>query len=147
MRRISGSSTALPSRHLLAEHPHNCLWVTVNDGQQDAGGAIWNTASLFPFLHGTRVETESVRKFLATQLHALPYRKNMLCRRIVDNAARQIYFAAHVGKNLAQGRLYLLTRLGSFRRHRFLSSFLIAATSRDRALLSAAVRSSRSAFA
>ena len=75
-------------RHLLAEHPHNRLWVTVNHGQQDAGGAIWNTASLFPFLHGTHVETESVRKFLATQLHALPYRKNMLCRRIVDDAAR-----------------------------------------------------------
>ena len=67
---------------------HNRLWVTVNHGQQDAGGAIWNTASLFPFLHGTHVETESVRKFLATQLHALPYRKNMLCRRIVDDAAR-----------------------------------------------------------
>ena len=73
MRSISGSSTALPSRHLLAEYPHNRLWVTVNDGQQDAGGAIWNTASLFPFLHGTRVETESVRKFLATQLHVAPH--------------------------------------------------------------------------
>ena len=52
----SGSSTASPFRHLLAEHPHNRLWVTVNDGQQDASGAIWNTASLFPFFHGTRVE-------------------------------------------------------------------------------------------
>ena len=26
-------------RHLLAEHPYNRLWATVNDGQQDAGGA------------------------------------------------------------------------------------------------------------
>ena len=78
MRRISGSSTAWPSRHLLAEHLHNRLWVTVNDGQHDA--------------------------------------------------AMQIYFAAHMGKNLAQGRPYLLTHLGSFRRHRLIASFLIAAT-------------------
>ena len=78
---------ALPSGHLLAEHPHDRLGVTVNDGQQDACGAIWNTTSLFPILHGPRIETESVRKLLTTQFHTLPNGKNMLCGGIVNNAA------------------------------------------------------------
>ena len=107
-----------PFRHSLAERTHDGLGVTVDDGQQNAGGAIWNTAPLLPILHGTRVKTESVRELLATQLHALPYRKNMLCGGIVDNAARQIHFATHMGKNLAQGRLYLSAHLGSFLGHR-----------------------------
>ena len=83
----SCNTTALPPRPLLAEHAHDRLGVTVNDGQQDAGGAVWNTTPLFPILHGTRIETESVRELLATQLHTLPNRKNTLCGRIVDNAA------------------------------------------------------------
>ena len=110
--KIPLQNRRLPLRHSLAEHTHDGLGIAVDDGQQDAGGAIWNTAALFPIQHGARVETESVRELLATQLHTLPYRKNMLCRRIVDNAARQSYFAAHMGKNLTQGCLYFLTHLG-----------------------------------
>lgn len=64
--------------------------------------AVWNMAPPFPILHGTLVETESVRELLASQFHALPKHQNVLYSGIVDNnMARQFYFAAHLGKNLA----------------------------------------------
>ena len=100
------------------------LGVTGDNSQQNAGSAIWNTASLFPVLHGTDIETESIRELLATQLHALAQRKNVLCGRIIDNLARQNRLAAHVGKNLAQGCFHFASYLGSFRCHR-LVYFLI----------------------
>ena len=55
-------------------------------------------------------------------------------RGIVYYAAGQIHFPANMGENLLQGSFDLLTCPGSFRRHQFDSSFLIAATSRDLAL-------------
>ena len=61
----------------------------------------------------------------------------MLCGGIVDNAARQSHFAAHMGK--PRPRLPLPPDLPrSFRRHRLVSSFLIAATSRNMVFESAA---------
>ena len=134
-------------RHLLAERAHDRLWVAVNNGQQNTGGAVWHPAPLFPILQRTRIEAKPVRELLATQLHTFPQRQNVFCSGIVNNAARKSDFAAHVCKNLAQGCFYLSTHLGSFRCHLFASSFLIAATSRDRTFRSAGVKSSRSALA
>ncbi len=101
------------------ERTHDRLWVALDDGQQNSGGAVWNTTPLFPILHGTRIETETVRKFLSTQLHSLPHRENPFSGGIVYYAARQIHFAANMGENLLQGSFDLQTHRGSFRRHLF----------------------------
>ena len=129
-----------------AERTHDRFGVAFDDSQQNAGGAVRYATSLFPILHGTRIETETVRKFLPAQLHSLPQCENPFRPGIVYYAAGQVHFPANMGENLLQGSFDLLTCPGSFRRHQF-DSFLIAATSREKALRSAAVRSSRSALA
>ena len=61
----------------LAEHTHDGLRVAVDDSQQDAASAIWNTAPLFSILYGTRVEAEAVRKLLATVSVEWPNESNV----------------------------------------------------------------------
>ena len=76
-------------RHLLAERAHDRLWVVVNNGQQNRGGAVWHPAPMFPILQRTCIEAKPVRELLATQLHTFPQRQNVFCSGIVHNAARR----------------------------------------------------------
>ena len=105
-----------------------------------------NAAALFPILQGARIETKTIRELLTAQPQAFAKREDPLGGRVVDEPARQINLAAHMGKNLAQCRLDLATDLSSFHIHLSVPLFLIAVTSRDSTLLSAEVRSSRSAL-
>ncbi|MDE0435640.1 MAG: hypothetical protein OXH92_16670 [Bryobacterales bacterium] len=66
--------------------------------------------------------------------------------RIVDRPAWQPRLGADMGENLAQCRFDLPPEFSAFRHHRPGVPFLIAVTSRDSALESADVWSSRSAF-
>ena len=104
-------------------------------------------AALFPILQGARIETKTIRELLTAQPQAFAKREDPLGGRVVDEPARQINLAAHMGKNLAQCRLDLATDLSSFHIHLSVPLFLIAVTSRDSTFLSAEVRSSRSALA
>jgi len=80
-------------------------------------GAAGNAAALFPVLHGPSVQPEAVGEFLAAQLQTLAERQDAFGGRVVDDAARQVRFAPHAGKHLAQGFLDLGSRLAAFRRH------------------------------
>lgn len=145
-----GIGSALFARyccHLSLKGTHDCFGIPVNDSQQDAGGTIRDAPALFPVLHGPGVQSEPVREFLTTELHALAQRHDVLRRWIVDNPSGQGRFAPYVGKHLAQGGFQFVSYLGSLSRHRRIPSFLIVGTSRDSAFLSAGLRSSRAALA
>ena len=81
------------------------------------------------------METEAIREFLSAQIHALAKRDDPVRRWIVDDPARKLDFASHLGQDLAQRRFDLAPNVGSFCRHLFFSSFLISVTSRDKAFL------------
>ena len=100
-----------------------------------------------PILQGARIETKTIRELLTAQPQAFAKREDPLGGRVVDEPARQINLAAHMGKNLAQCRLDLATDLSSVHLHLSVPLFLIVVTSRDSTFLSAEVRSSRSALA
>ena len=139
---ISPSAVAI-----FAERLDYGLRVSVYDGQQNAGRPVWNTASLLPLLKGAGIKTEAVREFLTTQPEPLTQSDDSAGRGIVDDPAWQLRLATDMSENLAQRRFDFPSELSAFRRHGHVVPFLIAATRRDSALVSAGVRSSRSAFA
>ena len=98
-------------------------------------------------LDSTHIEAEAFGEFLTAEPKPLSDRHNSFGGRIVDDPARQLRLTANVGENLAQRRFDLTPEFGAFARHRPETSFLIAATRRDNALVSACVRSSRSDLA
>ena len=55
-----------------AERTHDRFGVAFDDSQQNAGRTVRYATALLPILHGTRIETETVRKLLPTQPHSLP---------------------------------------------------------------------------
>ena len=86
---------------LLSESSHDRFRVAINDGQQDAGRSIRNAPALFPILHGSCIQTETVGKFPAAQFHPLAYRNNVFCGGIVHNTAGKSLFSPHMGKHFA----------------------------------------------
>lgn len=122
----------------LAERPDHGLGVPVDDGEQHPSCPVGNTPTLFPLLNSPHVETEAFGELLTAQPKPLAEG---------DNPAWQLRLAADMGENLAQRRFDLTSELGAFTRHWPVVPFLIAATRRASALVSAGVRSSRSAFA
>ncbi len=119
----------------------------INDGQQHTGCPIGNAPPLFPFLKSPHIETETISELLPAQPQPPAERDNPAGGGIVDDPTRQTRLAANMGEHLAQSRFDLTSEVGAFYRHFPWYSFLIAATRRVNALVSAGVSSSRSAFA
>ena len=71
-----------------------------DDGQQDSGSPARNATTLFPILYGTRIQAKAVREFFSAQLQSLAQSQNPIRRRIVNDSAHEIDFAAHMRKNL-----------------------------------------------
>lgn len=132
---------------ILAERPDHGLGLPVDDGEQHAGCPVGNPPALLPLLYCPNIETETVGELLSAQPQPLTQGYDPLGRGIVDDPARQARLPANMVEDLAQSSLDLTSEPGALRRHRPEVSFLIAATSRDSALVSAGVRSSRFAFA
>ena len=132
---------------ILTERLDHGLRVSVYDRQQNAGRSVRNPASLLPLLKGADIETETVGEFLTTQPEPLAEGDNPASGGIVDDPAWQLRLAADMGESLAQRRFDLPPEFGAFHCHCPVVPFLIAATTRDSTLVSAGVRSSRSAFA
>ena len=132
---------------ILAKCPDHRLRVTIDDGQQHPGSPIGNASALFPFLKSPHIEPEAIGELLPAQPQPLAERDNPAGGGIVDDPTRQTRLATNMGENFAQRRFDLISEIGAFHRHFLWYSFLIAATRRVNALVSAGVRSSRSAFA
>ncbi len=132
---------------ILAERLDHGVRVSVYDGQQNASRPVGNPASLFPLLKGADIETEAVGEFLTTQPEPLAQSDNSASRGVIDDPAWQLRLATDMGENLAQRRFDLPPKFGAFLYHCHVVPFLIATTRRDSALVSAGVKSSRSAFA
>ena len=73
-----------------------------------------------------RHNAKTIRELLTAQPQPLTKRENSLGGRVVDDPARQINLASHMGKNLAQGRLDLAAELSSFHLHLSVPLFLFA---------------------
>ena len=132
---------------ILAERPDHASGVPVDDGEQHPSCPVGNTASLFPLLKSPHVETEAVGELLTAQPKPLAKGDDPASGGIVDDPAWQLRLAADMSEDFAQRSFNLASELGAFRRHCPVVPFLIAATRRASALVSAGVRSSRSAFA
>ena len=115
--------------------------------QQHARGPVRNPAALFPLLHGPHVEAEALCELLPAELQPLAKGSDPAGGRVIHDSAGQRRLTAHMGDDLSQRRLDVLPDPGAFHRHSLCLSCSISATSRASAFLSAAVRSSRSAFA
>ena len=129
------------------EGPHDGFGITVDDGQQDPSRPVRDAPSLFPVLHRPGIEAESVCESLTAELHALAEPHDALGSGIINDSAGKRRFPSHMGEHFPKSRFHLTSQICWAGRHRFRSSFLIVATSRESTFLSARLMSSRSAFA
>ena len=143
-RRKETGRPALPA--ILAKRPDHSPGIVVDDGQQHTRGPVGSAAALFPLLNRARIEPEALRELLPAQPQPLAQGNDPFGGWIVDYPTSQARLAANMVENLAQRRFDLLPERASFTIHCPVS-FLIAATRRESARTSAAVRSFRSAFA
>ena len=132
---------------ILAESPYHGLGIPVNDREQHAGCAVGDAAPLFPILKSAHIQTEAVREVPPAQPQSLAKRDDASGGGVVDDPAGQRRVAPNMRENLVQRRFYLSPEFRTSGCHDPVVSFLIAATRRDNALMSAAVRSSRVALA
>ena len=118
---------------ILGECPDHGLGVPVDDGEQHPRRPVGIGSALLSLLKSPHIQTETVGELLPGQAQPLAERDNPAGSGIVCDPAWQGHLAPNMTENLTQSRFDLDSRLGAFRRHGPNVSFLIAATSGNRA--------------